>query len=341
MDVLNKSDNVGNGAGKFEFQVGANANQLISIQLQDFRTDAAGPVNADLKNSAPGKAATVATPAVVAQPQISTLTLSGAYKAADTIKLDIGTGSITYKVQATDIGATPADTLELIRNSIVSTVGIDDTLGVVLTSEGTDKINFTGPTGVSFTPIVTTTIADEGKVTVPVNDTVTGTSTVREANTLTLSGTYQEGDVITLKNGTATLDYTVKNTDTSSLTTLASSIVVAASGNLEGTTAQSTGAVVTFTALTVGAGELDLSASVKNANLFATTQVAKAMPMAVSQVPRALKNKAPKPTSTAAKAGQRMAWANSAHRASRQCATPPGTIRNTTGTIKGTNTALK
>lgn len=289
MDVLNKSATAGNGAGKFEFQVGANANQLISIQLQDFRTDAAAAPNQNmLKNSAPAKAAKAETPAVVAQPQVSTLTLSGAYKAGDTIELNMGFDTpVQYTVGTDDVKGTVTQNLQTIRNAIVSKAGIDTGLGVVLTSEGTDKIKFTGPTGVSFTPQVTTVIADEGKATVPTSDTVNGTDLVREANTLTLSGTYQEGDVITLKNGAATLDYKVKSTDTSSLTTLASSIVVAASGNLAGTTAQSTGAVVTFTALTVGANKLDLSATVKNANLFATTQEAKVTAAAVSASPAA------------------------------------------------------
>ena len=63
--------------------------------------------------------------------------------------------------------------------------------------------------------------------------------------------------------------------------------------------------------------------------------------MAVSQVPRSLKIKIAAAASTAAKAGQRIWRPNSLPLDSRQCAMPPGTMRKTTGTIKGTNTALK
>jgi flagellin len=280
MDVLNKSASAGNGDGRFEFQVGANANQLISIQLEDFRTDAAGQVNADLKNSAPAKAATVLTPAVVAQPQVSTLTLSGAYKAADTIQLDMGSGPITYTVKPDDVKGNVAQNLETIRNAIVSTAGIDSTLGVVLTSVGADKINFTGPTGVSFTPEVTTSIGDAGKATFAT--TTPGSATAREVKTLTLADKYQEGDVITLKNGTTDAGsiYTVSAADVSggtvSLTQLATNIANKVSGNVSGTTASATGVTVVFTANSFGGpGTLaDLTATVKNANLFATTQVA-------------------------------------------------------------------
>ncbi|WP_089960359.1 flagellin [Limnohabitans sp. 2KL-3] len=299
MDVLNKSATAGNGAGKFEFQVGANANQLISIQLQDFRTDAAVASNVELKNSAPAKAVTPAQPAVVAQPQVSTLTLSGAYQAGaaattgtgatgivggDTIKLEIGTKSITYTVKPTDIGTTPADTLTLIRNSIVSTVGIENDLGVVLTSEGTDKIKFTGPTGVNFTPKVTTSFSTAGQALVG-NETVGSVST-KESNSLTLSGQYQEGDIITLKNGSNEFKYQVTSADatasklaTPTYAAMATNIIAAVtSGKLGSATATSavagSTAVITFTASNYGANTLDLSAQASTSTLNAGKVIA-------------------------------------------------------------------
>lgn len=292
MDILNKSPNAGNGAGKFEFQVGANADQLISIQLNDFRTEAAvhsqpgTPITtfstgtANSSNITAAKAATAlipAVPPVAAQPQESVLTLSGAYAANDTIKLDMVFGattkSITYTVQASDIGANPADTLSKIRSSIVSQAGIDTTLGVTLTTGATaGTIKFTGPVGESFIPQVTSTIAAGGKATLQTE--VAGTPTTRENTSVQLSGDYKAGDVIILNNGTNELKYTVTSADagTANLGLLASNIAAAATGYLDNTTVDVTGTTLKFTATSFGAGTLSLTSSVQNAsNKFTTT----------------------------------------------------------------------
>jgi flagellin len=154
MGILNKSPTAGNGSGKFEFQVGANADQLISIQLQDFRTDPVviaqpGTTNtvlssgtANLSNTILAKTATATVAPVTAQPQNSVLTLSGAYAAGDTIKLDMVFGSttntFTYSVKASDIVvADSAATLANIRSAIVSQSGIDASLGVTLSTGST------------------------------------------------------------------------------------------------------------------------------------------------------------------------------------------------------------
>ena len=286
MGILNKSPTAGNGSGKFEFQVGANADQLISIQLQDFRTDPVviaqpGTTNtvlssgtANLSNTILAKKATATVAPVTAQPQNSVLTLSGAYAAGDTIKLDMVFGSttntFTYSVKASDIVvADSAATLANIRSAIVSQSGIDASLGVTLSTGSTaGTIEFTGPPGVSFTPQVTTTIAVGGKATAQTE--TAGTSSTRETNSIVLTGDYKKGDVITVNNGTNAINYTVKDTDagTANLGTLASNIAASAIGYLANTTVDVDVAnkTIKFTATTFGSDTLNLTSSVQYAS---------------------------------------------------------------------------
>jgi len=285
MGILNKSPTAGNGSGKFEFQVGANADQLISIQLQDFRTDPVviaqpGTTNtvlssgtANLSNTILAKKATATVAPVTAQPQNSVLTLSGAYAAGDTIKLDMVFGSttntFTYSVKASDIGANSAATLANISSAIVSQSGIDASLGVTLSTGSTaGTIEFTGPPGVSFTPQVTTTIAVGGKATAQTE--TAGTSSTRETNSIVLTGDYKKGDVITVNNGTNAINYTVKDTDagTANLGTLASNIAASAIGYLANTTVDVDVAnkTIKFTATTFGSDTLNLTSSVQYAS---------------------------------------------------------------------------
>ncbi len=288
MDVLNKSATAGNGDGKFEFQVGANANQLISIQLQDFRTD---PVAAS-QSPATGTAA-----------QVSKLTLAGAYNINDEIKLEITVGDTTksdiYIVKAEDItlGTTASlTTLQKIARAIVSKAGIEEKLGVTLKSGPSDTIEFTGPAGVGFTAQVTSTIAGGGKAqlgteTVGVAYKAATTSPLaaeilatQETNSIELTGDYKAGDVITLSNGDSEFKYTVTSSDAGplNLDTLARNVAAAASGNIANTSVVATGATlasgsgstavaaapakVTFTAITFGPDTLNLGVSVQNAS---------------------------------------------------------------------------
>jgi flagellin len=312
MDILSKSENAGNGSGKFEFQVGANQNQLISIQLQDFRTDPATPAqpgnpstvyssgSVSTNRETTGTIASPFIPAGATQPavaetpalsQISQLTLSGAYAVGDTIQLDMTVGTtlktITYTVKSADVDANNTLMLGKIASAIVSEGGIDTTLGVTLTTGTTaGTIQITGTPGQTFTPAVTSTIAAGGKATLQTE--TAGTATTREFNSITLTGDYKQGDVITIGNGTQTLNYTVKSTDegTANLATLATSIAAASNGYLANTTVDVTGASIKFTATNFGANTLNLSASVQNAsNTFAQTQAAVAYVAAIPASP--------------------------------------------------------
>ncbi|PUE05917.1 flagellin [Limnohabitans sp. WS1] len=279
MDVLNKSATAGNGAGKFEFQVGANANQLISIQLQDFRTDAAVTSQNILKTTPAKTAADLKT----AQPQVSTLTLSGAYKANDTIKLDMGFGSTTYTVKADDVVANDiVGNLQRIRDAIVSKAGIDNALGVALTSgTNTNEIKFTGPNGLSFTPQMTASFSTAGSfATVKDGTGFTGgnvdITNSKQSVAFTFSGQYQAGDFITLKNGSSEFKYEITVADavnangpTPSYTAMANSIVEAVNNGskLGSATAASNTGVITFTAVFDGPNTLDLSAKASTSSI--------------------------------------------------------------------------
>jgi flagellin-like hook-associated protein FlgL len=223
---------------------------------------------------------------VLAQPQKSQLTLAGAYAEDDIIELSIAFGgdvkTITYEVTADDENAD--DPLASIANSIVSRANIDSDLGVTLTTTATPgTILFTGPDGVSFTPTVTSTIADGGEAEVqPESVTPEG----REQNTLVISGNYKTGDVITISNGTNPIEYAVTDLDTDT-DILAASIAAATNGYLENTTVDVTGSTITFTATSFGANTLNLTASVANAsnNFAPPTQAARAYSAAVAESP--------------------------------------------------------
>lgn len=308
MDILSKSEKAGNGSGKFEFQVGANQNQLISIQLQDFRTDPAslGQLGVTTTVNSSGSVSTTTQttaslasafiPAGTAQPEIagnrqkSLLTLNPyAYAAGDTIKLDMTLGSITktftYTVQASDVAA--SSPIDSIANSIVSTANLDATLNIGVTKgSASGSIEFYSAPGVSFTPKVSSTIASGGKATLQTE--TLGTSTVRETNSIVVSGDYKAGDVITISNGTNSTSYTVETGDagTANLATLASNIAAATKGYLANTTVDVTGSTIKFTATSFGPNTLALTANVDNAlNQLSLTQLATATTPAVPASP--------------------------------------------------------
>jgi flagellin len=85
--------------GKFEFQVGANDGQIITHTIADmgFRDDAKTTFATTTANAAGVK-------------QISTLTLSGTYKAGDKISFTVGGETKSYTVLAADLTSASNDT---------------------------------------------------------------------------------------------------------------------------------------------------------------------------------------------------------------------------------------
>lgn len=282
MSILNRAAEAGNGAGKFEFQVGANASQLISITLKDFTIEPAvigsPPSVTPLQSSglvskstsviaSTGTAQvppTNGTPEVQAVSQKSLLKLAGSYVAGDKIKLEVKLASdaqarsYTYTVTSTDVGS--GDAIANITSSILSVTGIDNTLGVTLQKDANNNLGLTGPAGVSFTGSITTTpdaLSTAGKVSAPVSTTVNG----REVDTVTLSGTFVVGDVLTFSNETSSTTYTVQAGDVASVSTLATNIRTRLSGYFPDTLIDATADQLAFTKTTTGVN-LTVSSSV-------------------------------------------------------------------------------
>jgi flagellin len=166
MNILDGSlEGEGGVIGKFNFQVGANENQVISHTLADmgFRDN---PGKATLATPTPNKVAdAAAVPPVVAVKQISTMTLSGNYAAGDKVTVKIGAATATYEVSK-------ADVLDKSQTEILAAVskGLADTAtasfgGTDVTQSGA-VITFTaGSAGTAFTPETSQTLNEVGALT--------------------------------------------------------------------------------------------------------------------------------------------------------------------------------
>jgi flagellin len=138
MNILDSSFK--GGTGDFVFQVGANANQIISRTLGDFSTT----------GSAAGTATVGTTAATTITAQESVLTIGGTFVAGDVISVNVGQASIQYTVKESDIsnfGTTTAevaaDTHENIAASLAAAIGGAPGISVAVDSADAEKINFT------------------------------------------------------------------------------------------------------------------------------------------------------------------------------------------------------
>jgi flagellin len=161
MNILDGSiEGEGGVMGKFNFQVGANENQVISHTLADmgFRDN---PGKATLATPTPNKVAdAAATPPVVAVKQVSTMTLSGNYAAGDKVTVKIGSATATYEV-------TDADVLDKSQTEILAAVskgladGATASFGGTAVTQSGAVITFTaGTAGTAFTPETSQTLVD-------------------------------------------------------------------------------------------------------------------------------------------------------------------------------------
>lgn len=161
MNILDGSiEGEGGFMGKFNFQVGANENQIISHTLADmgFRDNAGKATLATPTANVVGST----TPAVTAVKQVSTMTLSGNYDAGDKVTVKIGSATATYEV-------TEADVLDKSQTAILAAVskGLADEAtasfgGTAVTQSGA-VITFTaGTAGTGFTPETSQTLNDGG-----------------------------------------------------------------------------------------------------------------------------------------------------------------------------------
>lgn len=140
--------------GKFEFQVGANQGQIISHTIADmgFRDNAQTTFDTTIANA-------------IGVQQISTLTLSGTYKAGDKISFSAGGETKSYTVLAGDLTSADNDTnlasiADKLLTAAATPMGTSDQ--VVVSASGT-VLTFTAATaGTGFETETSTDLVDAG-----------------------------------------------------------------------------------------------------------------------------------------------------------------------------------
>jgi flagellin len=133
VNVLDKSFTNNTDAGKFVFQVGANANQTISHTIDVFGLGTADGTSAGItpaQISGTGTATTVET---------STLTLAGTYAAGDKITVNLNENVFQYTVTSAD-AAGGSSTL---GTNLVSALSLRFDDGYAVTASGTGVVKIT------------------------------------------------------------------------------------------------------------------------------------------------------------------------------------------------------
>mgnify|MGYP006194334083 CR=1 FL=1 len=144
--------------GKFEFQVGANNGQIITHTISDmgYRAD---PGLAAFAITTPNVVAVTGPPAVAAQAQVSTLTLSGIYMADDVISFTAGGETKTYTVLAADLAsadnatnlASIAAKLLTAADTPMGTAGVTRTGNVLTFTAATAGTGFSTASSITLT----------------------------------------------------------------------------------------------------------------------------------------------------------------------------------------------
>ena len=160
MNILDGSfEGDGGVMGKFNFQVGANDNQIVShtIANMGFRET---PGVATLATPTPNVVAAVGPPAVTAVAQISTLTLSGDYAKGDKVTFTIDNATATYEVTEEDLASNDQATI-LAAVATGLAAELDTTFGGTDVSRTGAVISFTASTaGTAFTPEASQVLQD-------------------------------------------------------------------------------------------------------------------------------------------------------------------------------------
>ncbi len=181
---------------------GADTSQAAAVVVTTANV-AAQPAGADTTQAASVSVTTANAPSVA---QVDTLTVTGTYEAGDTITLTgVATADVVYTVVAADVAGSADANREAIAAKLVDAVtnAAGSTVTATAVSGSTDgALTLTANTaGTGFTSTVTAA----NKAAVPA---------VAQVDTVTVTGTYEAGDKITL-TGVATADvvYTVVAAD--------------------------------------------------------------------------------------------------------------------------------
>lgn len=159
MAFLNGSTTNDDGTvGKFEFQVGANDGQIITHTIADmgFRAD---PGVATFATTTPNVVAVTGPPAVAAQAQVSTLSLTGIYMAGDVISFTAGGETKTYTVLEADLAsennatnqASIAAKLLIAADTPMGTAGVTRTNNVLTFTAATAGTGFATNSTITLT----------------------------------------------------------------------------------------------------------------------------------------------------------------------------------------------
>lgn len=133
VNVLDKTFTNNTTAGKFVFQVGANANQTISHTIDVFGLGTADGESAGIT------AAQVASTGTATTVETSTLTLAGTYAAGDKITVNLNENVFQYTV--TDADATGGSST--LGTNLVSALSLRFDDGYAVTSSGTGVVKIT------------------------------------------------------------------------------------------------------------------------------------------------------------------------------------------------------
>jgi len=145
-NILDKSF-VGSGtAGTFNFQVGANADQNISLTIGNYRTT--GSTNGTV-------AVATTTGGGASAAQVSTITIAGTWVAGDVISANYGDRSINYTVTAANVtaGTDHADTKTAIAAGLAAAITANKPSTVATAAASGAAVTLTGVANTAQIPV--------------------------------------------------------------------------------------------------------------------------------------------------------------------------------------------
>ena len=146
-NILDKSF-VGSGtAGTFNFQVGANADQNISLTIGNYRTT--GSTNGTV-------AVATTTGGGASAAQVSTIAIGGTWVAGDVISANYGDRNINYTLVAADIdadGANHADTHALVAAKVAAAITANKPSTVATAAGAAAVVTITGVANTAQIPV--------------------------------------------------------------------------------------------------------------------------------------------------------------------------------------------
>ena len=145
-NILDKTFVGAGAAGVFNFQVGANADQNISLTIGNYRTTGSTAGTATVATTTGGGASAA---------QVSTITVAGNWVAGDVISANYGDRSINYTVTSTDVaaGTNNAATYALIATGLASAITANKPSTVASAAGSNAVVTLTGVANTAQIPV--------------------------------------------------------------------------------------------------------------------------------------------------------------------------------------------